>query len=138
MTSPVSSGYSDKPLEQKLGFKDGFDILMITPPENYFALFDRLPEGISFHGEPGGLMDIIHVFVYWKNELDLTTLKKQIKQNGMVWVSWPKKASKVPTDMDENFIREYALSVGLVDVKVCAVDATWSGLKLVIPVKDRK
>ena len=67
----------------------------------------------------------------------LPELKYQLKPNGMIWVSWPKKSSKVVTDINENIIRDYALQIGLVDIKVCAVDEIWSGLKLVIPVKDR-
>jgi hypothetical protein len=133
-------GYSGTPLAKKLGLKEGLSVKLINPPENYFDLFDNLPDNLEFQDEPGILKDLIHCFV--KDSTVMTTaliqLKEEIKQNGMIWVSWPKKSSKVPTDITEDVIRNHALKIGLVDIKVCAVDEIWSALKLVIPVKDRK
>lgn len=135
-----SAGYSGTHLYKKLGFKESFIVQLINPPANYFALFTELPENINFQPDPNTLKDCIHFFTKEAEELDdqLKVLPHQIKQNGMIWVSWPKKSSKVPTDVTEDIIRDCALRNGLVDIKVCAVNQIWSALKLVIPVKDRK
>ena len=135
----MSHRYSGTPLAKKLGLKPGFVIRLINEPENYTALFSEWPDDIAIESDPKQLKDLIHFFTRDKAELLrlLPKLREEIQQNGMIWVSWPKKASKVPTDVNENEIRNLALSISLVDVKVCAVDATWSGLKLVIPVKLR-
>lgn len=134
-----SAGYSGTPLAKKLGIKPGFQIGLINPPGNYFDLFTDLPPDITIINDVTIKKDLIHFFT--KSEKAFTAmlpdLKNQVKSNGMIWVSWPKKASKVVTDITEDTIRNYALSIGLVDIKVCAVDEIWSGLKLVIPVKDR-
>lgn len=134
-----TTGYSGTPLQKKLGIKDGFVIKMVNVPEHYYDLFSEMPEGLEESNDQKGVKDFIHFFTKDSLEFErsLPVLMSEIKQNGMIWVSWPKKASKVPTDMTEDVIRDYALAIGLVDVKVCAVDETWSGLKLVIPVKDR-
>ena len=134
-----SSGYSGTPLQKKLGLKDGFVIRLINPPDYYYNLFTEIPEDLKEDNHLEVEKDFIHFFTKDSLELEkeLLTLKEEIKPNGMIWVSWPKKASKVPTDVTEDTIRNLALSMGLVDVKVCAVDKVWSGLKLVIPVKDR-
>lgn len=134
------AGYSGTPLAKKLGIKPGFDIAVINAPEYYFDLFADLPADLKVTDEISGNHDIIHLFVNDKaSYLDaLPGLKDQIKQNGMIWISWPKKASKIITDITEDLIRNEALKNGLVDVKVCAVDETWSGLKLVIRLADRK
>jgi hypothetical protein len=133
------AGYSGTPLAKKLGIKPGFKIGLINAPGNYFDLFTDLPGDIKITNDTSIKKDLIHFFT--KSESAFTTmlpdLKNQIKPNGMIWVSWPKKASKVVTDITEDIIRNYALKIGLVDIKVCAVDEIWSGLKLVIPVKDR-
>jgi hypothetical protein len=135
----MAAGYSATPLVKKLGLKPGFKILVMNEPENYLTLLQNLPDGIVMmkHPEPG--LDMIHFFVVQARELfkDLPVLKKLIASNGMIWVSWPKKSSKLPTDITEDTIRELAIRTGLVDVKVCAIDEVWSGLKLVIPLKDR-
>ena len=133
------AGYSNASLVKKLGIKPGFKIRLIDPPEHYFDLLEGLPIDTEFFEGPGSGIDLIHYFTQHASELEilLPALKTQIVSNGMIWVSWPKKASKLPTDLTENVIRSLALSSGLVDVKVCAVDAVWSGLKLVIRVKDR-
>jgi hypothetical protein len=138
MTTP--SGYSGTPLAKKLGIKSGFNIRLINAPEHYLSLFTDLPTDICFVDQPGSNLNLIHFFTKSYNELSemLPVLKEQITQNGIIWISWPKKASKIVTDVTEGKIRNLALETGLVDVKVCAVDETWSGLKLVIRVKDRK
>lgn len=132
-----SSGYSGTPLAKKLGIKDGFSIKLINLPDNYFDLFTDLPANLYF--EDDAKRDFIHFFTMNRSEYqtELPKLKEQIKSNGTIWVSWPKKTSKIRTDITETVIRDYAIQIGLVDIKVCAVDETWSGLKLVIPVKNR-
>jgi hypothetical protein len=134
------SGYSGTPLAKKLGIKSGFTIRLINAPEHYLSLFTDLPTGIYIVDQPGSKLNLIHFFTKSYDELSemLPDLKEQITQNGIIWISWPKKASKIVTDITEDKIRDLALETGLVDVKVCAVDETWSGLKLVIRLKDRK
>jgi hypothetical protein len=134
-----TAGYSGTPLAQKLGIKDGFHVSLINAPEYYMELFTDLPNNLYFEDKENVKTDFIHFFTKSKEEYMtlLPGLKDRIKPNGMIWVSWPKKASKVVTDITEDVIRDFALQSGLVDIKVCAVDDTWSGLKLVIPVKDR-
>ncbi|MBE9667024.1 DUF3052 family protein [Mucilaginibacter boryungensis] len=133
------AGYSGTPLAKKLGIKSGFNIALVNAPAGYLDLFDELPGDLTFDDRITGGHDMIHLFVKDQQEYlaILPLLKGQIKQNGMVWVSWPKKASKIATDITEDIIRNEAIQNGLVDVKVCAVDEIWSGLKLVIRLKDR-
>lgn len=135
-----SAGYSGTPLEKKLGLKPGFIVKIVNPPDYYFQLFNELPEDISEIVDKSVKKDFIHFFIKDASVMkkELKSMKGEIMQNGMIWVSWPKKSSKVPTDITEDVIRNFALRIGLVDIKVCAVDEIWSGLKLVIPVKDRK
>jgi len=137
MTGPA--GYSNASLVKKLGIKPGLKVRFIDPPEHYFDLLEGLPADIEVLEDASVNADFIHYFTKRAADLerDLADLKKAIVSNGAIWISWPKKASKVPTDITEDVIRNHALSVGLVDIKVCAVDAVWSGLKLVIRVKDR-
>jgi hypothetical protein len=134
-----SAGYSGTPLAKKLGIKGDFHIDLINAPEYYLCLFTDLPANLYFENDKDAKIDLIHFFT--KSQEDyrsiLPQLKERIKPNGSVWVSWPKKSSKVPTDITEDIIRNFALQTGLVDIKVCAVDEIWSGLKLVIPIKDR-
>jgi hypothetical protein len=133
------TGYSSTPLAKKLGIKQGFQILLINEPDGYMDLFTDFPEAVDIAKEYQGDKDLIHYFTTEAKLLlrDIQNLKKEIKQNGIIWISWPKKSSGVPTDLTEDLIRAIALQNGLVDIKVCAVDQVWSGLKLVIPVKDR-
>lgn len=135
----MTTGYSGKPLVVKLGIKPGFRLAVINPPPSYDELVAPLPDAVTFHKAGAGQLDCIHIFVteYAMLEQQLPYLRAQIVANGMIWVSWPKRASKLPSDISEDAIRNLALSLGLVDVKVCAVDATWSGLKLVIPLALR-
>ena len=136
----TTSGYSETPLAKKLGIKPVFFIRLIIAPELYLSLFTDMPADVCFIDKPGGALNLIHFFTKSYDELSeiLPVLKEQIAQNGIIWISWPKKASKMVTDVTEDRIRGLALETGLVDVKVCAVDETWSGLKLVIRLKDRK
>lgn len=132
------AGYSGTPLARKLGIKPGFSIALVNAPDYYFTLFTDLPVDLLID-EPNTPKDMIHFFTKDKSEFEelLPGLREQIKQDGAIWVSWPKKSSKVSANITENIIRDFALKINLVDIKVCAVDEIWSGLKLVIPVKVR-
>lgn len=132
------SGYSGTPMAKKLGIKEGFRIAVMNAPDQYFKLFTDLPK-VRIIKDGKKKKDLIHYFVKEQKQLirDILKLKEGIEQNGSIWISWPKKASKVQTDITEDTIRNLALQNGLVDVKVCAVDEVWSGLKLVIPLKER-
>lgn len=133
------AGYSGKPLIAKLGIKPGFAVFILNQPENYFNILGSLPAEINIKNKLTGDIDFIHFFTQSKKEYSakLLSLKKHLSKNGMLWISWPKKSSDVQTDLNENIIRDMALKNGLVDVKVCAVDDNWSGLKLVYRLKDR-
>lgn len=135
-----TAGYSGKPLAAKLGIKPGCRLYPRRAPDNYLDLLGELPEGVEILARPTGQMNLVHVFAIDAADLarDLQLFRHKIEQDGLLWVSWPKKAAKVPTDVTEDVIREMALPLGLVDVKVCAVDETWSGLKLVIRKVERK
>ncbi|MEM6720216.1 MAG: DUF3052 domain-containing protein [Bacteroidota bacterium] len=134
-----TSGYSGTPLAKKLGIKAGFTIKIVRAPEDYFDLFADLPSDLTKVSDVETKKDFIHYFTKSADELlaDITSLREEITQNGMIWISWPKKASKIKTDLNGNIVREIGLSNGLVDVKVCAVNEIWSGHKFVIPKKDR-
>ena len=128
------SGYSGTPLARKLGVKPSSHIVVLHAPEGYASLLDPLPDGVVFGRSVGPRSDIVHVFVSRRVELerDLVALRRKLRPDAALWVSWPKKASKVATDVTEDVVRAVALPLGLVDIKVCAVDEVWSGLKLVI------
>jgi len=134
------AGYSGTPLAKKLGLKEGFRVRVSHPPADYEGLVSQRPDGVLISRTIRQDIDIWHFFTKSAAELETQLPKMQdaIKQDGMIWVSWPKKASKVTTDVTEDVIRKHALKLGLVDVKVCAVDTTWSGLKLVIRRELRK
>ncbi len=129
-----SSGYSGTPLHKKLGYKEGCVARVIDPPEPYFRLLAPMPAGVVFSDETHPPKDLIHIFTTEASVLQerLPAWMSEIRPEGAIWVSWPKKASKVPTDISEDIVRAIALPLGLVDVKVCAVNEVWSGLKLVI------
>jgi len=134
------AGYSGTPLIKKLGIADGMTAAILGFPDDYGTLLGGLPDGVSFvSGIDAGGIDFIHCFE--TSETSLRALFPRIRPalapKGMAWISWPKKASKVPTDIDENKVRSIGLETGLVDVKVCAVDEVWSGLKFVIRLRDR-
>lgn len=128
------AGYSGTPLSKKLGISSGSAIHTIDAPPAYRTMLAPLPAGVTFAPKLSGAVDIVHVFATAASTLEaaLPRIRKQMRADAAVWVSWPKKAAKVPTDVTEDVVRAIALPTGLVDVKVCAVDDVWSGLKLVI------
>jgi hypothetical protein len=134
-----TSGYSGTPLAKKLGIKPGSRVFVTGAPKDYRKLLEPLPGAVSFENKPGPGVDIAHVFVTEKEELSkvMGTLRRQLKSDATLWVSWPKKAARVKTTVGEDTIRALALPLGFVDVKVCAVDEVWSGLKLVVRKKLR-
>jgi hypothetical protein len=137
--SPKAAGYSGTPLAKKLGIKAGSRLWARHAPASYKRLLMPLPEGVAISSRTGNDLDLVHLFTKSRKELAaaLPGLLKNIKRDGAIWISWPKQASKVATDITEDVVRELALPLGLVDVKVCAVDETWSGLKLVIRLRNR-
>src|SRR5947209_6985438 len=134
------AGYSGTPLVKKLGIKPGSRMFVQDGPDDYLDLLGPLPEGVAVLRRPAGKLDLVHLFTTQASVLaaGLEKYRGQIAEDGVIWVSWPKKAAKVATDVTEDVVRELALPLGLVDIKVCAVDATWSGLKLVIRREHRK
>src|SRR4051794_3547119 len=130
----MTAGYSGTPLAKKLGIKEGSSVLAINAPGDYRSLVGPLPADVSLSGQMRADVDLVHLFTNSRDELfrSLADLRKLIKQDGAIWVSWYKKAAKLATEITEDTVREAAFSLGLVDVKVCAVDDNWSGLKLVI------
>ena len=135
----MTEGYSNTPLFKKLGIKSGMKVYVINAPENYLSLLEGLPEDVSILHKAPKQPEIIHWFITTQKELLLGIQKNKslIPRNGSIWVSWPKKSSKKPSDLDDNVIRTIILEAGLVDVKVCAVDETWSAMKSVYRLKDR-
>lgn len=133
------AGYSNTPLAKKLGIKDKFIIKLIKAPDYYFKLFTDMPLNVEITKSKSVLKDFIHYFETSAEKLNSTLpkLKKELQSNGIIWISWYKKSAKMKTDITEDIIRDIALKNGLVDIKVCAVDELWSGLKLVIPLKVR-
>jgi hypothetical protein len=130
----AQAGYSGTPLVRKLGIKEGFRIYLLNPPDGYSEWIDPVPEEVKFVRSSGKGLDLAHIFVSERKVLkaELERLIEAVEPDGMIWVSWHKKASKIPTEITEDVVREIALPMGLVDVKVCAVSDIWSGLKLVI------
>ena len=133
-------GYSGTPLAQKLGIKAGSKLFTSSAPANYSSLLSPLPVGLAFVKSITPTTDVVHLFATSKSKLATALARSlsKIRPDAAIWVSWPKKASKVETDITEDTIREVAFQLGLVDIKVCAVDDTWSGLKLIIRKENRK
>jgi hypothetical protein len=133
-TAKSTPGYSGTPLAKKLGIKENTRLLPLGAPKEYAALVEPIPSGVTFDRRAGDHVDIAHVFVTKRADLrrQLVALRKALRPDAAVWVSWPKQSSKVPTDITEDVIREVALPMGFVDIKVCAVSDVWSGLKLVV------
>ena len=133
------AGYSKTPLAKKLGIKPGFRVKTVRAPDHYPELLEPLPDQVTVSSRLRGEVNIVHLFVHRQSDLGalLDRAVLAIPANGSIWVSWPKKASNVVSDVDGNAIRSAAFERGLVDVKVCAVDEVWSGLKLVIRVENR-
>jgi hypothetical protein len=133
------AGYSGTPLVKKLGIKPGHRISTVNAPTEFDKELGSLPESATYVGASAKNVDVIVCFaksraIYQKQ---LPALANRIKDDGMIWIGWPKKTSGVATDMSENLVRDSALELGLVDIKVCAIDETWSGLKLVIRKENR-
>jgi len=128
------AGYSGTPLAKKLGIKAGANVCLSHAPKHYGGLVAPLPDGVRLVGRVSETTDLTHIFVTRRKDLErgLKSTLKSMRTNAAIWVSWPKKSAGVPTDITEDTIREVALPMGLVDIKVCAVDEVWSGLKFVI------
>jgi hypothetical protein len=140
MATGRTTGYSGTPLVRKLGFKPGIRAAYVAAPEGFAALLGELPDGVRVLARPAASgIDLVVMFTTARRELErrLERLRAAIAPDGMLWVAWPKRASGVATDVTEDVVRDIALPAGLVDVKVCAIDETWSALKLVIR-RDRR
>jgi len=142
MPQPGPAGYGGTPLPKKLGIKPGHRIRLTGAPEGFGRTLGELPEPVSIvaaDDEGGAPLDLVLFFTDSAEALRarFDALAASLVPAGMLWVAWPKKASKVPTDLTEDVVRRIALERGMVDVKVCAIDATWSGLKLVYRLADR-
>ena len=136
----ASVGYSGISLAKKLGLKPSLTLLTINAPKEYHSWLGELSGEVSLVEKAKEPYEAVHVFASESAFLNatLSKLRRELKQDGFVWVSWPKKAAKVPTDITEDVIREIALPLGFVDIKVCAVSEIWSGLKLMIRKSERK
>jgi hypothetical protein len=132
------AGYSGTPLVKKLGIKPGFNLAFVNAPSGFARELD-LPSDVTINSRSGKPLDFVHLFV--KSEKEMKTkfseYAKRLNASGMIWVSWPKKSSGVMTDVSEGIVRAIGLAAGLVDVKICAVDDVWSGLKFVFRLQDR-
>lgn len=133
------AGYSGTPLPKKLGIKEGSRIALINAPKDFKSELGELPDNVEFVKRPTRSLDIILLFVLTERALarDFAKLAARLTANGMLWIAWPKKTSGVATDFSEQRVRQIGLDAGLVDVKICAIDETWSGLKFVYRLKDR-
>ena len=133
------AGYSSTPLAKKLGLKPGSTLWAVNAPQNYAELLAPMPEDVKVVPTMSPAVDVFHIFT--KSRISLEDILKKtlakMRANASIWVSWPKKASKVETDITEDVVRAVALPLGLVDIKVCAVDEVWSGLKLMIRLENR-
>ncbi len=134
------AGYSGTPLAQKLGIKPAMTVTVINQPAGYRQLLGEGADGVEFSDRTRTDSSFVHLFTTRRRELEkrLSRLRMKLPDTCMVWVSWPKKSAGVPTDITEDVIRAVALPLGFVDVKVCAIDETWSGLKLMIRREQRK
>jgi hypothetical protein len=135
----MPAGYSGTPLIKKLGIKEGFRAALVGEPTGFRKELEGLPNGVSFVTSVQKDLDFVLFFARTQSELLLNFSRLAVKlvPTGMLWVAWPKRASGVSTDLSDNVVRQIGLDAGLVDVKVCAVNDVWSGLKFVIRVKDR-
>lgn len=133
------AGYSSTPLAKKLGIKENFRIALVNAPKNFESELGELPHGARFVKRMTNSLDIILFFVLKERELarNFSRLAQNLVANGMIWIAWPKKSSGVATDLSFDCVQRIGLDAGLVDVKICAVDETWSGLKFVYRLKDR-
>ena len=133
------AGYSGTPLAQKLGMKAGATVVVLNAPAHYRKLLGQVAKEITFSDRVANGCPFIHLFTTRRSELEiqLKRLCGKIADSGTLWVSWPKKSAGVPTDVTEDVIRDVALPLGFVDVKVCAINETWSGLKLMVRRAER-
>jgi hypothetical protein len=135
------AGYSGTPLVKKLGIKPGHKVAVIRPPSYFVEMLGELPDGVAVQEGLSGKLpfDVMVAFVVERADFErqLPSLRKRMAPACGLWIAWPKKTSGVATDMTENVVREVALPTGLVDNKVCAIDETWSGLRLVIRLEHR-
>jgi len=134
------AGYSGTPLVKKLGFKEGFRVCLVNPPKGFQTELSPLPNNVKIMvGHLPKPLDLILLFVDSQRALkrEFPKLALKLAENGMLWIAWPKKASGVATDLSDNEVRQIGLDAGLVDVKVCAVNEIWSGLKFVYRLRDR-
>jgi hypothetical protein len=140
MASKAPAGYSGTPLAKKLGMTEGARVLLVDAPDDYADLLEPLPAGVQLASRLDAKTDLVHLFTRSKAGLAraLASYRKRMRPDCAIWVSWPKKSSGVATDITEDTIRTVCLPMGLVDIKVCAVDDTWSGLKLVVRKELRK
>ena len=132
------AGYSGTPLAKKIGIKEGSRVALVNAPKDF--QFEELPENVEFVKHTAKSLDIILYFVTTERTLakDFSKLAARLTTNGMIWIAWPKKSSGVATDLSFDRVQRIGLDAGLVDVKICAVDETWSGLKFVYRLKDRR
>jgi hypothetical protein len=139
MASGTSAGYSGTPLPRKLGIKPQARLGLIGAPPDFDEVLGDLPPGVNVHRRLRGAFDVLVVFVHERSELErrLPALKEALDQAGGLWVAWPKRSSGVATDLGDGTVRDVGLGIGLVDNKVCAIDATWSGLRFVYRLADR-
>jgi hypothetical protein len=130
----MPAGYSGTPLAKKLGYKPGMIVFWHNPPSELPDWLEPLPPDVVRSGSVSREVDLVHFFTTSATELAeaLRSYRERLRSDAVLWISWPKKASKVPTDVTEDTIREHCLPLGWVDIKVCAVSAVWSGLKLVL------
>lgn len=133
------AGYSGTPLPKKLCIKEGARVALVSAPPNFESVLGELPAGVELVPASRKGLDVVLLFARSRAELvrRFESLAARIKADGSLWVAWPKRASGVETDLAEPYVRQHGLDVGLVDVKVCAVDETWSGLRFVYRLKDR-
>src|SRR5688572_18690640 len=133
------AGYSGTPLAKKLGIKEGHDVALVNAPEGFESLLEPLPAAVTVRRRLSGRPDVTIAFYVWREDLDAAfgSLDAALPPDGSLWMAWPKRASKVPTDLTEDSMREVALPLGLVDNKVAAIDDTWSGLRLVVRKENR-
>jgi hypothetical protein len=135
----MSAGYSGTPLPRKLGIKPNARLAILGAPDGFDATLGPLPDGVRVRDRARGPLDLVVAFFTERRALErrLPALRDALDPAGGVWIAWPKRASKVQTDITEDVVREIALADGLVDTKVCAIDETWSGLRLVFRLRDR-
>lgn len=133
------AGYSGTPLAKKLGIKEGFRLALVNAPKDFQSELGELPDNVNFLKHTAKSLDIVLLFVLSEKTLarDFAKLAERLTSNGMIWIAWPKKSSGVATDLIFERVQRIGLDAGLVDVKICAIDGTWSALKFVYRLKDR-